>query len=60
MVMSFDADSAGVRMVMKCCNAKISDSRRRPRIYKLLINPCENFGGEWQGLTKNIFYYLVV
>ena len=31
MAMSFDADSAGVGMVMKCCCAKISDSRRKPR-----------------------------
>ncbi len=31
MAMSFDADSVGVGMVMKCCCAKISDSRRKPR-----------------------------
>ena len=31
MAISFNADSEGVGRVMKCCCAKISDSRRKPR-----------------------------
>lgn len=31
MAMSFNADSEGVGRVMKCCCAKINDSRRKPR-----------------------------
>lgn len=31
MAMSFEADSEGVGRVMKCCCAKISDSRRKPK-----------------------------
>jgi len=31
MAISFEADSAGVGKVMKCCCARISDSRKRNR-----------------------------
>lgn len=31
MAMSFDADSAGVGCVMKCCSAQIKKARKSPR-----------------------------